>query len=233
MIASTASHFTLEEIAAAGGEAPRWFQLYWPNDRELAASFVGRAEAAGLRRDRPHRRHLRPRLEAARPAAGLAALPRRHRSRQLLPGPGLPGRPGEDPGGGPGRRHRPLPRRPGQPGAELGRPRLAARADLAADPDQGHPARRRRPRGGRAAGSTGSSSPTTAAARSTARSARSTPCRRSPRRSATSWRSSSTAASAAAATCSRRSPSAPTPSASAAPTSGAWRSRARPASKRC
>ncbi len=47
MIASTASAFTLEEIAEAGGDAPRWFQLYWPNDRELAASFVGRAEAAG------------------------------------------------------------------------------------------------------------------------------------------------------------------------------------------
>lgn len=47
MIASTAAAFTMEEIAEAGGEAPRWFQLYWPNDRELAASFVGRAEAAG------------------------------------------------------------------------------------------------------------------------------------------------------------------------------------------
>jgi lactate 2-monooxygenase len=47
MIASTNSHFTLEEIAAAGGDAPRWFQLYWPNDRELAASFVKRAETAG------------------------------------------------------------------------------------------------------------------------------------------------------------------------------------------
>jgi lactate 2-monooxygenase len=48
LIASTAAHFTLEEIAAAGGdEALRWFQLYWPNDRELAASLVGRAEATG------------------------------------------------------------------------------------------------------------------------------------------------------------------------------------------
>jgi lactate 2-monooxygenase len=47
MIASTASAFTMEEIAEAGGEAPRWFQLYWPNDRALAASFVERAEAAG------------------------------------------------------------------------------------------------------------------------------------------------------------------------------------------
>jgi lactate 2-monooxygenase len=47
LIASTNSHFTLEEIAEAGGDAPRWFQLYWPNDRALAASLVGRAEAAG------------------------------------------------------------------------------------------------------------------------------------------------------------------------------------------
>jgi lactate 2-monooxygenase len=47
MIASTASHFTLEEIAEAGGEAPRWFQLYWANDRHLVRSFVERAEAAG------------------------------------------------------------------------------------------------------------------------------------------------------------------------------------------
>lgn len=48
MIASTASHFSLEEIAAAGGpEAPRWFQLYWANDRDIVASFVSRAEQAG------------------------------------------------------------------------------------------------------------------------------------------------------------------------------------------
>jgi lactate 2-monooxygenase len=47
LIASTASHFTMEEIAEAGGDGPRWFQLYWPNDPELLESFVGRAEAAG------------------------------------------------------------------------------------------------------------------------------------------------------------------------------------------
>jgi L-lactate dehydrogenase (cytochrome) len=48
MIASTASHFTMEEIAAAGGpDAPRWFQLYWADDRPLVKSFLGRAEAAG------------------------------------------------------------------------------------------------------------------------------------------------------------------------------------------
>jgi lactate 2-monooxygenase len=47
MIASTASHFSLEEIAEASGEGPRWFQLYWPNDPSLLRSFVERAEAAG------------------------------------------------------------------------------------------------------------------------------------------------------------------------------------------
>ena len=46
-VASTASSFTLEEIAEAGGDGPRWFQLYWPRGEELAASFVRRAEAAG------------------------------------------------------------------------------------------------------------------------------------------------------------------------------------------
>ncbi len=45
MTASTASSFTLEEIAEVGG--PRWFQLYWPRGEELAASFVHRAEEAG------------------------------------------------------------------------------------------------------------------------------------------------------------------------------------------
>jgi lactate 2-monooxygenase len=47
MIASTAAHFSLEEIAQAGGDAPRWFQLYWPNDPVLARSMVERAERAG------------------------------------------------------------------------------------------------------------------------------------------------------------------------------------------
>jgi len=48
LVASTASSFTLEEIAEAGGAAaPRWFQLYWPKSDALAASFVRRAEAAG------------------------------------------------------------------------------------------------------------------------------------------------------------------------------------------
>jgi lactate 2-monooxygenase len=47
MIASTASHFSLEEIAEAGGDATRWFQLYWPNDPGLARSMVERAERAG------------------------------------------------------------------------------------------------------------------------------------------------------------------------------------------
>ena len=47
LILSTASSSTLEDVAAAMGDVPRWFQLYWPRDDELAASFLRRAEAAG------------------------------------------------------------------------------------------------------------------------------------------------------------------------------------------
>jgi lactate 2-monooxygenase len=47
LVTSTASATSMEEIAEASGEAPRWYQLYWPNDEELAASMVSRAEAAG------------------------------------------------------------------------------------------------------------------------------------------------------------------------------------------
>ena len=46
-IASTASATSMEEIAEAGGEGPRWYQLYVPNDRELGESLVRRAESAG------------------------------------------------------------------------------------------------------------------------------------------------------------------------------------------
>ncbi len=46
-ILSTASSYSLEEVAEAVGDASRWYQLYWPRDRELAASFVERAGAAG------------------------------------------------------------------------------------------------------------------------------------------------------------------------------------------
>ncbi|HEY1711431.1 MAG TPA: alpha-hydroxy-acid oxidizing protein [Solirubrobacteraceae bacterium] len=48
MAVSTMSTTTMEEIAAAG-DGPKWFQLYWPTDRDVAASFLTRAEAAGYR----------------------------------------------------------------------------------------------------------------------------------------------------------------------------------------
>jgi isopentenyl diphosphate isomerase/L-lactate dehydrogenase-like FMN-dependent dehydrogenase len=47
MVLSTAASHTIEEVAAALGSGRRWFQLYWPKDPELAASFVHRAERAG------------------------------------------------------------------------------------------------------------------------------------------------------------------------------------------
>ncbi len=47
LVASTAASHTIEEIARAAGDLARWYQLYWPRDRELARSFVARAERAG------------------------------------------------------------------------------------------------------------------------------------------------------------------------------------------
>ncbi len=46
-VTSSASATSMEEIAEAGGGSPRWFQLYWPNRRDLAESFVTRAERSG------------------------------------------------------------------------------------------------------------------------------------------------------------------------------------------
>ncbi len=47
---SCAASHTPEQAAEAGGdEAPRWFQLYWPTDPDVCASFLSRARAAGYR----------------------------------------------------------------------------------------------------------------------------------------------------------------------------------------
>ena len=46
MILSSAASHSMEDVAEAMGDAPRWFQLYWVNDREVVASFVRRAAAA-------------------------------------------------------------------------------------------------------------------------------------------------------------------------------------------
>lgn len=49
MVVSTLTADPLEDVAAEFGDTPGFFQLYTPNDRELAASLVHRAEAAGYR----------------------------------------------------------------------------------------------------------------------------------------------------------------------------------------
>jgi lactate 2-monooxygenase len=49
MVLSTASSHTIEEVAEASGEAPRWFQLYWPTEDAVTVSILERARAAGHR----------------------------------------------------------------------------------------------------------------------------------------------------------------------------------------
>ena len=150
MIASTNSHFTLEEIAEAGGEAPRWFQLYWPNDRRLAESFVKRAEAAGYGaivltvdtfvpgwKSRDLQQAWLPFLNGM----GVANY-----FQDPVFRAGLEKTPEEDQGAATGH-FLGVQANPSLTWDDLA---VAARADLAADRDQGHPARRRRPRGGAA-----------------------------------------------------------------------------------
>jgi isopentenyl diphosphate isomerase/L-lactate dehydrogenase-like FMN-dependent dehydrogenase len=49
MVASTLTEDPLEDVAPLAGETPGMFQLYTPADRDLAQSFVKRAEAAGYK----------------------------------------------------------------------------------------------------------------------------------------------------------------------------------------
>ena len=47
--ASTLSNDPLEDVKAACGDTPAWFQLYTPRNRELAISLIRRAEDAGFK----------------------------------------------------------------------------------------------------------------------------------------------------------------------------------------
>jgi lactate 2-monooxygenase len=46
MVLSSAASHSLEEVAAELGDSPRWFQLYWVNDRDVVTSLVRRAAEA-------------------------------------------------------------------------------------------------------------------------------------------------------------------------------------------
>ena len=131
MILSSAASHSIEEIADALGDTPRWFQLYWVNDREIAASFVNRAEAAGygaivLTVDtltlgwRP--RDLRSAYLPFIQGEGCA---------QFFTDPVFRSRLDAAARGGPAHRGGAHARDVPEPAADLGRPGLAARADAA------------------------------------------------------------------------------------------------------
>lgn len=48
-ILSTASSCSIEEVAKANGNRPRWFQLYWPQDDDITISLLERAKANGYK----------------------------------------------------------------------------------------------------------------------------------------------------------------------------------------
>jgi isopentenyl diphosphate isomerase/L-lactate dehydrogenase-like FMN-dependent dehydrogenase len=47
MVFSNQASVPMEQCAAAMGDSPRWFQLYWSTSDDLVESLVGRAEACG------------------------------------------------------------------------------------------------------------------------------------------------------------------------------------------
>ena len=47
-VLSTAASYSMEEVAEAAGDTPRWYQLYWPNDQDLTLSFLERARNSGF-----------------------------------------------------------------------------------------------------------------------------------------------------------------------------------------
>lgn len=47
-ILSTAASSSIEEVAQANGQGPRWFQLYWPQDDNITISLLKRAKENGF-----------------------------------------------------------------------------------------------------------------------------------------------------------------------------------------
>ncbi|MGI8624751.1 MAG: alpha-hydroxy-acid oxidizing protein, partial [Solirubrobacteraceae bacterium] len=47
MVLSSQASKPMEEVGAALGDTPHWFQLYWSTSNDLVESFVARAEASG------------------------------------------------------------------------------------------------------------------------------------------------------------------------------------------
>ncbi|AJW41459.1 L-lactate dehydrogenase [Rhodococcus sp. B7740] len=47
-IHSTQASHSFEQVAEAGGDAPRWYQLYWPTDESVLLSFLQRAKDTGF-----------------------------------------------------------------------------------------------------------------------------------------------------------------------------------------
>ncbi|GAA4026308.1 lactate 2-monooxygenase [Allokutzneria multivorans] len=48
IVLSTASSYSIEEVAEASGDGQRWYQLYWPNDDDVTVSILERAKRSGF-----------------------------------------------------------------------------------------------------------------------------------------------------------------------------------------
>ena len=143
------SSHTLEQIAEAGGGRAALVSSSTGPRRGAGGQLRQPRRGGRLRGAGRHPRHVAARLAPARPQRRLSAVPAERRDRQLPRRPRVPLHARAHARGGPAGRRRPVRRRLSQPDRHVGRPVLAARPDLAADPAQGHPPPRRRPRGRR------------------------------------------------------------------------------------
>lgn len=48
-ILSTASSSSIEEVAQSNGDGTRWFQLYWPQNKDVTVSLLNRAKNNGYK----------------------------------------------------------------------------------------------------------------------------------------------------------------------------------------
>ena len=129
MVVSTASSTSMEDLQTELAGSPAWYQLYWPKDRDVAASLVARAQAGGYTA-------LVVTLDTWQ-LGWRPAVPARGGDRQLRVRSGVSGRPRRDARSGSERRGAAFPGDVQQRGADLGRPGLAAVPDDPADRAQG------------------------------------------------------------------------------------------------
>ena len=140
MVVSTAASTTLEDVAAAGGDTPRWYQLYWPKDRDWWSASSSARPPPGTARSSSRSTPMRwggGRATSTTPSCRSSA---QSATRTTSPIPSSSARWAAPSTTRTGSRRSSTGPPCSGPGAHLGRPRLSAGALERADRAQGDPA---------------------------------------------------------------------------------------------